>query len=114
MELSCSTWTRLFVGAVAVGDAEQVEGSFKFVSQFKQYVKAKWSASLQHADELALHVYPDDSMDYDRMLGASVELTGYLTSQNRPIVVVAPAQPLPGELACSSPNACRFVALVAS
>lgn len=92
-ETLSSVWTLLYVGSDRVNDPEQVKGPFKTVFEFREAVKGAWQNTLQHAGVLELRVYvnADDAKNGSKKLKASANLIDYLTSEEKPLIVVARA-----------------------
>ena len=92
-----SVWTQLYVGLDRVGISEEVVGPFKRVSELRAAVKRVWERRLQHADTVALRVYvlEAEAKSGDNPLKASAKLSEHRTSEEKPLYVVAPADPAP-------------------
>jgi len=92
-----SVWTQLHVGGKPVGTPEKVKGNFVDVSEFKEFVKAKWANRLLHSDAPDLEVFafavstaPPERKEELRLEGRTA-LTNYITSENMPLLAFAPA-----------------------
>jgi len=95
--MEMSVWTQLYVGEDPVGGPEQVDGSFQTISQFKRAVKQLWAHDLKHVDAPRLSVHSSGNERNEKnALEVDLELSGYVTSKNMPLVVVAPLPPSEG------------------
>jgi len=85
-------WTRLYVDTESIID--KVKGVIHDVADFRKIVKNNWRRTLQHADASVLLVYTnEDERKANCNLAGSVALGGYVTTEENPLVVVAPARP---------------------
>lgn len=86
-------WTRLYVDTESIS-IDKVKGVIHDVADFRKIVHKNWRRTLQHTDSSLLLVYSnEDERKANRNLAGSVPLGGYFTTEENPLVVVAPARP---------------------